>query len=198
MMKRTFVLGVLVFVALCGQAHAFSVLNGVPAVSGVVVDGDDVPLAGVTVTVRFLGTDDKILDDDKVVYVIKELSAVTDGDGVYRLEGCTINLLKLKAKFIAAEIEFKADGYTVKKIQAINMRALGGAIGVFIIGLIDAQGEFDGNGPGFFGSVAHAYKTVKESKFSRVYEQILAEPLVLEKTDGANGRTERFERVYGE
>ena len=193
---RKLIIGMVLGLLLCTQAQAFSVLNKVPAVTGTVVDQDGIPREGVDVTVRFLGTNDKLLDDEKEVYVIKELNAVTNDKGEFQLEGCYINLIKLKAKFIAAEIEFKADGYNSKKIQAINMRAMGGAVGVFLIGLIDAQGEFDGNGPGFFGSMAHAYKTVKDSKFSRVYKTLLSETIKLEKADGESRRTEQFEGLY--
>ena len=193
---RKLVIGLALVVLLCTNAKAFSVLNKVPAVTGTVADQDGTPREGVDVTVRFLGTNDKMLDDEKEVYVIKELTAVTDKNGQFQLEGCYINLLKLKAKFIAAEIEFKAEGYNTQKIQAINMRALGGAVGVFIIGLIDAQGEFDGNGPGFFGSMAHAYKTVKDSKFSRVYKALFTETITLKKENGESRRTEQFEGLY--
>jgi hypothetical protein len=41
------------------------------------------------------------------------------------------------------------------------MGVMGGAVGVFLIGLIDAQGEFEGNGPGVFRTVANAYKTLQ-------------------------------------
>ena len=193
---RKLIIGLALVFLLCNQAQAFSVLNKVPAVSGTVVDQDGRPKAGVNVTVRFLGTNDKLLDDEKEVYVIKQLEAVTNDKGEFQLEGCFINLVELKAKFIAAEIEFKAMGYETQKIQAINMRALGGAIGVFFIGLVDAQGEFDGNGPGFLGSMAHAYKAVKDSKFSRVYKNLFTETIKLKKEDGESRRTEQFEGLY--
>lgn len=198
MSRSALLLTLVLTFALAAGAQAFSLLNDVPAVSGRILTSDGTPIAGATVTVRLLGIDGGVLSEDAARYVIKELSAVTDADGVYKLEGCTVNLPKLKAKFIGAEIDFAAPGYATKTVQAINMRAMGGALGVFLIGMVDAQGEFDGQGPGLFSTAAHAYKTVKESKFSRVYEGMLSQPMTLDRADGASRRTEQFGQLYNE
>ena len=149
MKLRKLLVLVMAFLAFSSTSYAMSILNKIPAVSGIVLDNDGAPLAGVTVTVKFLGTNDSIWDENKDSYTIKELSAVSNEQGAYKLEGCMINLGNIKGKFIGADIVYNLNGYTSRKIQAVNMRIMGGAIGVFIIGLIDAQGEFDGEGAGY-------------------------------------------------
>lgn len=178
-------------------AYAMSLLNKVPAVTGTVIDTNGLPLEGVSINVKFFGTDDKLFDGTKKVYTIKEFNAVSDSEGRYSLEGTSINLPKLKSKFTSAEITFSHSNCTSKMIQAVNMRVMGGAPGVFLLGIIDAQGEFDGEGSGVFPAVAHAYKTMKDSKFSRVYKTLIEdEPMRLERTNGANSKGSRFKELY--
>ena len=74
------------------------------------------------------------------------------------------------------------------------MRVAGGAIGVFIFGMLDSQGEFDGNGAGLFGAVAAGYKTMKESKFSRVYKEIFKEAIVLK----VDKQLDNFHKLHNE
>lgn len=178
-------------------AFAMSLLNKVPAVTGTVIDTNGLPIEGVSISVKFFGTDDKLFDGDKKVYTIKELNTVSDSDGRYSLQGTSINLPKLKSKFTSAEITFSHSDCTSKMIQAVNMRVMGGAPGVFLLGIIDAQGEFDGEGPGVFPAVAHAYKTMKDSKFSRVYKVLIEdEPMRLERVSGTDSRDSRFKELY--
>lgn len=159
---------------LTGQALAFSMANNVPAVSGKILDEAGQPVAGALVTVSFLATDDKLLSDESPeISEVKKLEATTDGEGVFTLKKTWINLPGLKSKFYGAMVKMSAPEKRSKTVQIINMRVMGGAIGVFLIGLIDAQGD-DFDTP-VVDTVAHAYKTVKESKFSRVYIKALTQ-----------------------
>jgi len=197
MKLRKLLVIVMAVIAFTGTSYGMSLLNKIPAVSGTVLDSDGAPLAGVTVTVQFLGTNDSIWEENKDSYVIKELNGVSNEQGVYELKGCMVNLGNIKGKFIGAEIVYNLEGYTARKVQAVNMRVAGGAIGVFIIGLIDAQGELDGNGPGVFPTVAHAYKTMKDSKIGKVYRKLIEdEPMKLKRLDGEGVKTSQFNKLY--
>ena len=195
-MKKSIVLFTVLTLLVAGQAFALSLMNKVPAVSGKVVGPDGKPVAGVKITVNFLGTNDSIWDEDKEVFTIKSLSAVTNDKGVYELEGCRINATHIKGKFLGADVKTEAKGYKPTTIRVVNMRAVGGVAGVLIIGFIDAQGD-DFN-TSFIEAAKHAFKITKESKFSRAYPKALADDIPLEKETRDEARSRAFPEVHPE
>ena len=188
------VLIVLSLFLLGSQLQAFSAMNYVPAVTGKVVDEGGNPVANVTVKVSFMGLNGSPFNDETTIYKAKTIETTSDENGVFKFDKCFVNILKLKHRFHSAFIDLKAEGYLNKRLQVLNMRVAGGAIGVFIFGALDSQGEFDGSGPGLFGAVAAGYKTMKETKFSRVYEEIFKEVIVLK----SNKQVDSFRELYEE
>ncbi len=176
------------FIALslfASQSFAMSLANRVPAVTGKVVSETGEPIAGALITVSFLATNDRLISvEEPEIRIVEKIETLTNDDGTFELKSTWINLPGVKSKFYGAEATISTPGYRTKKIQLINMRAVGGAIGIFLIGLIDAQGE-DFNTP-VLGTVAHAYKTVKSTKFSRVYLKVITEAPFVMKTGSSD------------
>ena len=186
----------LVFVSFifCSNLLAFSAMNYVPAVTGKIVDESGNPVSNATITVTFKGLNGSVFNDETKLYTAKTIETQANEDGVFKLERCVVNILKIKHGFHSAFVDVKAEGFLNKRLQVINMRVAGGAIGVFIFGMLDSQGEFDGNGAGLFGAVAAGYKTMKESKFSRVYKEIFKEAIVLK----VDKQLDNFHKLHNE
>jgi hypothetical protein len=180
---------ILLILALCMPSFARQMK--IPSVKGKVIDSrTNKPLANVKVKVIFGGKKGSVLSGEAESYEIGKISAISNSKGIFILPEGTVK--PGKGKFVGAEVVFTLPGYSQTKLQVANMRAFGGAIGVFFIGMIDAQGE-DFN-TGFFKSVCHAYKTAKSSKFNRVWKEAFSEAIQLEQTN--KNMNNRFEKLH--
>ena len=157
-----------------------SLFNFIPKVEGKVVEkASGKAIANANVKVVFMGARKLLTDDEekKKAFVIKTLETTTNNHGEFQLQRTNINVLR--GYFVGMQVSVKKDGFSTQHISAANMRAMGGVIGNFIIGLIDAQGE-DFKTP-IWDAFKHAVKVVRDSRVRVVYKKMFEEPFALRK-----------------
>ncbi|MBT3784873.1 hypothetical protein HOF92_07835 [bacterium] len=197
-MLRKILATALVCAVSLSAVSASSLLNFIPSVTGQVLEKDSGRvLSDASILVSFIGTRDGMLDENKKTFVIKELSAIADKEGKFKLPAAVVNILW--GKFIGMQLKVSRTGFKDQFLNAVNMRAMGGIVGNFIIGVIDAQGDdFD---TGLWASFKHATKVVRDNRVKVVYRAMFEEPIQLSSKDAPSAsasspRKEIFQELY--